>query len=135
MTDRFTERFDGRSLPQLLSDAMQQLSKLVQNEIELAKAELAEKASQVANSVALFAVGSLFVIPALTLALFALAAALVEAGWSQPIAYLLSAVLAAVIAAILFAIGVARLGAGQLAPQETLTQLDQDKQLAKRAMR
>jgi len=135
MSDRFTERVDGRSLSQLLGDAMQQLSKLMQNEIDLAKAELGEKASQVASSAAMFAAGGLFVIPALTLALFALAAALVQAGWSQPVSYLFAAVLAAVVAAILFAIGVNRLSAGQLAPQETLTQLDKDKQLAKRAVR
>jgi hypothetical protein len=130
-----TERYDSRSLSQLLGDALQQLAKLMQNEIDLAKAELATKAGQVTSSLALFAAGGLFVIPALTLALFALAAALIEAGWSQPIAYLFSAVLAAVVAALLVGIGIGRLNAKQLAPEETLTQLGKDKALAKRAVR
>jgi hypothetical protein len=135
MTERFTETSDGRSLSQLLGDAVQQLSKLMQNEIDLAKAELAAKISRIASSLALFAAGGLFVIPALTLALFSLAAALSQAGWSQPVAYLLSAVVAALVAAVLFAIGISHLSAGQLAPEETLTQLGKDKQLAKRAVR
>ena len=130
-----TEKVDARSLPQLLGDAFQQTSKLLQNEIDLAKAELAEKAGKVASSAALFVAGGLFVIPALTLALFALAAALVEGGWSQPVAYLLAAVLAAIVAAILFAVGINRLDARRVAPDETLAQLEKDKQLAKRIVR
>ena len=130
-----TEQIEMRSLAQLVGDAFQQTGKLLQNEIDLAKAELAEKASQVASSVAFFAAGGLFVIPALTLALFALAAVLVERGWSQSVAYLLAAVLAAIIAAVLFAVGVSRLDARHLAPDETLTQLQKDQQLARKAVR
>ena len=104
------------------------------NEIDLAKAELSAKASQVGSSITFFAAGGLFVIPALTLALFALSAALIERGWSQSVAYLLAAVLAVIVAAVLFTIGVNRLDAGRLAPRETLEQLDKDKQLAKRSV-
>lgn len=130
-----TENLDTRSLAQLVGDAFQQTGKLLQNEIDLAKAELAEKASQIASSVAFLAAGGLLIIPALTLALLALAAALVERGWSQPVAYLLAAVLAAIIAAVLFAVGVNRLDARRLVPDETLTQLQKDKQLARRSVR
>jgi hypothetical protein len=130
-----TDKFDMRSLSQLLSDALEQTAKLFQTEIDLAKAELAEKAGQVATSGAFFAAGGLFVMPSLTLALFALAAALIDAGWSQPLAYLLAAVLSVIVAAILFVIGMNRLDARRLVPQETLTQLGRDEQLAKRIVR
>ena len=130
-----TEKMDMRSLAQLVGDAFQQTGKLLQNEVDLAKAELAEKASQLASSVAFFAAGGLFVIPALTLALFALAAVLIERGWSQSVAYLLAAVLAAIVAAVLFAVGVNRLDARRLVPDETLMQLQKDKQLAGRIVR
>jgi membrane protein implicated in regulation of membrane protease activity len=129
------DNIDRRSLAQLVGDAFQQTSKLLQNEIDLAKAEIAEKASQITSSVAFFAAGGLFIVPALTLGLFALAATLVEHGWSQAAAYLLAAVLATIIAAMLFAVGIHRLDARRLVPDETLTQLQKDKQLAKRIVR
>jgi membrane protein implicated in regulation of membrane protease activity len=130
-----TERVEVRSLSQLIGDAFQQTGKLLQNEIDLAKAELGEKAGKVASSFAFLAAGGLFVVPALTLALFALAAALVQNGWSQPVAYLLAAVLAALIAGALFAVGMNRLDARHLVPDQTLTQLQKDKQLAGRIVR
>jgi hypothetical protein len=129
------DKLDMRSLSQLLGDALQQTAKLFQTEIDLAKAELAEKAGQVATSGSFFAASGLFAMPALTLALLALAAALIEAGWLQPLAYLFAAVLGAIVAAILFMIGMNRLNARRLIPQETLTQLGKDKQLAKRITR
>ena len=57
--------------------------------------------------------GAILVIPALVMALFALSAALIAAGWSQPISYLASAVLAAVIAGVLFAVGLQPAGCAQ----------------------
>jgi uncharacterized membrane protein YqjE len=129
------DRTDMRTMSQLLGDAFQQVSKLFQNELDLAKVELATKAKQLISSVALFAAGAVFVVPALIMALFALAAALIERGWSQPVSYLASAVLAAVIAAVLFALGTSRLDAHRLVPNETISQLAKDKQAAKRMAR
>jgi membrane protein implicated in regulation of membrane protease activity len=79
--------------------------------------------------------GAILVIPAIVMALFALSAALIAAGWSQPMAYLTSAVVAAVIAGVLLAIGINRLDPRNLAPHETMRQLEKDKDTVKGMVR
>ena len=79
--------------------------------------------------------GAVLVIPALVMALFALSVALIAAGWSQPISYFTSAIVAAVIAGVLFAIGINRLDARNLAPHETMRQLEKDKDTVKEMVR
>ncbi len=122
---------DFRTISHLLGDALSQFSKLFQNEIDLAKAELGEKVQQIGGAVSLFAAGAILVIPAIVMALLALSAALISAGWSQAVSYLISAMLAAMLAAILFAVGMNRLDARNLAPRETLRQLEKDKDAVK----
>jgi len=61
------------------------------------------------------------------MALFALSSALIAAGWSQPLSYLISAIVAAIASGALFAIGINRLNARNLAPRETIRQLEKDK--------
>ena len=68
------------------------------------------------------------------MALFALSAALMAAGWSQPLSYLTSAIAAAVIAGVLFAIGINRLDSSNLVPRETMRQLKKDKDAMKGIM-
>src|ERR1700710_2238862 len=77
----------SRSIPELFSDAVGQLAKLVGNEFELARAELSDKASQVGRAAAMIGAGAVILIPALVLLLFAVAAALIRAGLSGPGAY------------------------------------------------
>jgi membrane protein implicated in regulation of membrane protease activity len=81
------------------------------------------------------AAAGVLLIPALVMALFALSAALIAAGWSQPISYLASAVVAAVLASVLFAVGINRLDARNLAPRETMRQLGKDKDTVKEMVR
>jgi uncharacterized membrane protein YqjE len=126
---------DLRAISHLLGDALSQFAKLFQNEVDLAKAELGEKVQQIGGAVGLIAAGAVLVIPAIVMALFALSAALIAGGWSQPVAYLISAIVAAVVAAILFAVGMSRLDARQLAPRETLRQLEKDKDTVKGMVR
>jgi membrane protein implicated in regulation of membrane protease activity len=126
---------DVRTISTLLGDALSQFAKLFQNEVDLAKAELGEKVQQVGWAVGFFAAGAVLVIPALVMALFALSAALITGGWSQPISYLISAIVAAVLAGVLFAVGVNRLDARNLAPRETMRQLEQDKDTVKEMVR
>src|SRR5258706_3037703 len=54
---------NNRSIPELFSDAVGQLAKLVGNEFELARAELSEKASQVGRAAALIGAGSVILTP------------------------------------------------------------------------
>jgi hypothetical protein len=126
---------DFRTSSTLLGNALSQFAKLFQNEVDLAKAELGEKVQQVGGAVVLFAAGAILVVPALVMALFALSAALMAAGWSQPISYLVSAVVAAVLAGIFFAVGKNRLDARNLAPRETIRQLEKDKDTVKEMAR
>jgi uncharacterized membrane protein YqjE len=126
---------DLRAISGLLGDALSQFAKLFQNEVDLAKAELGEKVQQLGGAISFFAAGAVLVIPAVVMALFALSAALIVAGWSQPISYLTSAVLAAVLAGVLFAVGRNRLDTRNLAPRETMRQLAKDRNTVKEMVR
>jgi hypothetical protein len=122
---------DLRDLSGLLGDVLSQFAKLFQNEVDLAKAELGEKVQQIGGAVSFIAAGAILVMPALVMALFALSAALIAAGWSPPVSYLTSAIIAAALAAVLLAMGINRLDARNLAPRETMRQLEKDKDTVK----
>jgi hypothetical protein len=130
-----TTKTDIRAISHLFGDALSQFSKLFQNEVDLAKAELGEKVQQIGGAVGFIAAGAVLVIPAIVMALFALSAALIAGGWSQPVSYLISAIVAALLAGILFAVGMNRLDARHLAPRETLRQLEKDKDTVKGMVR
>lgn len=130
-----TSQGEFRAISTLFGDAMSQFAKLFQNEIDLAKAELGEKLQKIGGALALIVGGAVLVIPAIVMALLALSAALISAGWSQPVSYLTSAVIAAAIAAALVAIGINRLDARNLAPRETIGQLEKDKDTVKGMVR
>jgi hypothetical protein len=126
---------NNRSIPDLLGDAVNQLAKLIGNEFELARAELADKAAQVARASALIGAGAILMIPALVLLLFAIAAALMHAGISDPVAYLLTAVGAMAISGVLIWVGISRMSGDALKPKVTLEQLERDKMAAKEMVR
>jgi putative superfamily III holin-X len=126
---------DFQAISHLLGDSLSQFAKLFQNEVDLAKAELGEKAQQIGSAVGLLAAGAVLIIPAIVMALFALSAALIAGGWSQPVSYLISAIVAAALAGILFAVGMSRLDARHLTPRETLRQLEKDKDTVKGMVR
>src|ERR1044072_91476 len=130
-----TSQNDFRTISTLLGDALSQFAKLFQNEVDLAKAELGEKAQQVGGAIGFLAAGAILVIPALVMVLFALSAALMAAGWSQPLAYLTSAIVAAVIAGVLFAIGINRLVPRNPATKERMRQLEKDTDTVKGMVR
>jgi hypothetical protein len=69
------------------------------------------------------------------LILFAIAAALIRGGISDPVAYLLTGAGAAVVAAALGGIGVSRLSGDALKPAVTLDQMQRDKNAAKEMVR
>jgi Putative Actinobacterial Holin-X, holin superfamily III len=120
-----------RSIPELLSEVLGQLAKLIGNEFDLAKAELSSKATQVGRGVVMIGVGAVFMIPALIMLLMAAAAALMHAGYSDPVAYLLTGGAAILIAAVLVGVGISRLSGDALKPSMTLEQLQHDKVAAK----
>jgi hypothetical protein len=125
----------SRSIPNLLSDSMGQLGKLVGNEFALAKAELSEKASQAGRAAGMIGAGAVLMIPAVVLLLFAVSAALIRAGLSDPVAHLLTGGGAALISAILIWLGLRRLSGDALKPAATLGQVERDKMAVKEMMR
>jgi hypothetical protein len=133
--DLETSQNDLRAISSLLGNSLSQFSKLIQNEVDLAKAELGDKLQTIGGALGFIAGGAVLVVPALIMALFALSSALISAGWSQPMSYLASAIAAAVLAGVLFAIGINRLDARKLAPRETMNQLGKDKDAVKGSFR
>ena len=125
----------NRSIPELFSDAVAQLAKLIGNEFELARAELSEKASQGGRAAAMIGAGAVILVPALVLLLFAASAALIRSGLSEPVAYLLTGAGAALVSAFLTATGLSRLSGDALKPSITLDQVQRDKVAAKEMVR
>lgn len=125
----------NRSIPELFSDAVGQLAKLIGNEFDLARAELSDKANQAGRAAAIIGAGAVFLIPALVMLLFAAAAGLMHAGLSDPVAYLITGVGAAVVSAALIATGLSRLSGDALKPTVTLDQVQRDKVAAKEMVR
>jgi hypothetical protein len=125
----------SRSIPELFSDAVGQLAKLIGNEFELARAELSEKASLLGRAVALIGAGAVILMPALVLLLFAVSAALIRGGLSDPVAYLVTGAGAALVSAALIGVGLSRLSGDALKPSVTLDQVQRDKVAAREMAR
>jgi hypothetical protein len=120
-----------RSIPELLSDVLAQFAKLIGNEFDLAKAELSSKASQVGRAAAMIGLGAVIMIPAVVVLLFAAAAGLMHAGFSDPVAYLIVGGAAVLFAAMLIIVGINRMSGDALTPSVTINQLQRDKAAAK----
>jgi Putative Actinobacterial Holin-X, holin superfamily III len=125
----------NRSIPELFSEAMGQLAKLVGNEFELARAELSDKTSQMGRAVAMIGAGAIVLMPALVMLLFAVSAALISGGVSEPVSYLLTGGGAALVSIPLIATGLSRISGDALKPSMTLDQVQRDKAAAKEMVR
>lgn len=125
---------DNRSVPELFTDALNQFSKLVRNELQLARKELSFKAGEAMTAVGVLFCAGLFLIPALVELLAALAAWMEELGTGRPVAHLIAGAVGLVIVAILGGIGMNRLKANALVPERTLNQIQQDVAAAKEHM-
>ena len=67
---------DERSIAQLFGDSISELTKLVQNEVDLARAEFVQKLSLGTAAARLIAGGAIFLTPGIVLVLLAIAAEL-----------------------------------------------------------
>jgi uncharacterized membrane protein YqjE len=122
---------DVRSISRLFGDALDNLSKLIRTEVQLARAELTEKASKAAIGAGMLFGAMLLLIPALVLFLMALAVWLTSLGLSPVTAHLLSGCVALVVSAILAFVGLERLKPSSLAPRETIREVKRDIAAAK----
>jgi Putative Actinobacterial Holin-X, holin superfamily III len=130
-----TDIHEERSFPQLFGDSLSQLTKLVQNEIDLARAELFEKVSLTTSATKFAAAGVVLVIPAVVLLLLAMAAELAALGLGAPLAYLCSGGGAAIIAGGLVWVGLSRLSGGALRPSATFDEFKRNKAKAAELIR
>jgi uncharacterized membrane protein YqjE len=117
---------DSRSVSELFGDALGQLSKLMRNELQLARAEISMKLGQTSTAIGLLAGAAIFLIPTVVLLLMSLAAWLVETGMRPAMAQLLAGLAGLIVVAILGGLGLNRLKTNSLVPKRTLDQLQQD---------
>jgi hypothetical protein len=125
----------ARSIPDIISDVLTQLTRLLRKEGQLARAEVSEKIGGVATGLALLVWGAVLLIPALVILLEVAVARLTEAGIVAPWSSLLVGGVVLAIGLILFFAGMGRLTARRLMPTRTIEQLQQDATVAKNQMR
>ena len=128
--DRSYDARQDRPISGLFADLARETTNLARTEIELAKAELSEKAGQAAGGVAFIAVGG-FIAYAGLLVLLA-AAVLGLALYVQPwLAALIVGVAVLAIGGVLLMMGKNRLSANNLQPKRTMETLRDDKRWAR----
>ena len=127
---------DLNTIPGLVGDAFEQVGKLVQNETQLAKAEISEKLAQVGTGAAFLAGAAILAIPVLVIVMIALALWLAAAfQLSPPVAHLASAAIGAVICLVLVMFGSSYLKPENIKPKVTLRQVQRDVAAAKEMVR
>jgi hypothetical protein len=122
---------DIRSIPELFGDAVEQLGKLVQNEVQLARAELSEKLTQAGMGVAYLGAAAIFLIPVLVMLLITLALWFVQLGMSPVMAHLLASALGGLLCAVLAFTGMSYLKPDNLKPKVTMREVQRDVAAAK----
>jgi hypothetical protein len=119
------------SLPDLLGDAVEQLGKLVQNEVQLARAEISQVATRACKGAALITAAGLIIIPTAVVLMITLAIFLMELGFSPLTSHLLVGVLGLFGAGILAMAGMSYLKRENLQLKVTTEQLARDVATAK----
>ncbi|WP_207538122.1 phage holin family protein [Sabulicella rubraurantiaca] len=125
-----------RSVADLLGDLVDQTTTLVRKEVQLARAELSEKAGQVSTAVISLGAGMVLAIGALIALTQAAIAALVEyAGLSATVSALIVAAVLGLIGFLVVRGGLATLKSFNITPDRTATQLSRDAQVVKEQVR
>ncbi len=122
---------DLKTIPSLFGDAVEQLGKLVQNEVQLARAEISEKVTQAGMGVAYLGAAAILFIPVLVMLLITLALWFTQLGLSPIAAHLLVTVVGAAIAGVLGMIGFRHLKPETLKPTVTMREVERDVAAAK----
>jgi hypothetical protein len=125
---------DPRSVPQLLADLTREVTGLVRKEVQLVRAELSEKATQLQVGAGSAVAGAICLLVALNVLAGALVIALSEfmgAGWAA----LLVGVVLAAIGAVLVRKGASDLSPSHLAPERTAHQVTQDATMLREQVR
>ena len=118
--------YDQRPISELVSDAVNQFTKLIRNEMAIARAELTAKATEAALGAGLLVGGALLLIPAMVLLLMALAALLSELGLSNSVANLIAGVVGLLVSGALAYFGKSKLSPDHLRPKRTMREIERD---------
>jgi xanthine/uracil permease len=125
----------NRSVLDLFTQLVDNMSFLFRKEIELAKAEMSEKAGQVGAGAAKAAIGGVLMIPALVVLLWSAVAWLetvdVPVRWGT----LIVGIVVAVIGFVLLKTGMNAASTANLKPRRTTTQLQRDVAVVKEQVR
>ena len=126
---------DLNDIPRLFGDAVEQLGKLVQNEAQLARAEISQKVTQAGIGAAYVVGAGILAIPVLVVLLIALALGLAQLGLSPVAAHLIAAGIGALVSGILAMVGMSYLKPENLKPKVTIQQVGRDVETAKEMAR
>ena len=122
---------DERTLGEMFAELSRETRTLVQQELQLAKAELTEKASKMGKGAAFIAGGGLIAYAGLLAIVAAFVLILMAIGLPTWAAAFLGGVLVAGIGYLLIRSGLAALKAQELAPRKTIDTLKEDAQWLK----
>jgi xanthine/uracil permease len=122
---------DERSLGDLFSDLSRETTTLVRQEVQLAKAELSQSATEAARGIGMLVAGGAVAYAGLFFLLLAIVFGLIEAGWDAWLSALVVGVVVVAIGAILVLRARESLKPANLAPRRTVETLKEDQEWAK----
>ena len=122
---------DERSLGDLFSDLSRETTTLVRQEVQLAKAELTQSATEAARGIGMLVAGGVVAYAGLFFVLLAIVFGLIEAGWDAWLSALVVGVVVVAIGAILVLRARESLKPANLAPRRTVETLKEDQEWAK----
>lgn len=122
---------DERSLGDLFSELSRETTTLVRQEIQLAKAELTQSATEAARGIGMLLAGGAVAYAGLLFLLLAIVFGLIEAGWDAWLAALIVGLVVVATGAILVLRARESLKPANLAPQKTVETLKEDAAWAK----
>jgi xanthine/uracil permease len=122
---------DERSLGDLFSDLSRETTTLVRQEVQLAKAELTQSATEAARGIGMLVAGGAVAYAGLLFLLLAIVFGLIEAGWDPWLSALVVGLVVVAIGAVLVLRARESLKPANLAPQKTVETLKEDAEWAK----
>jgi xanthine/uracil permease len=122
---------DERSLGDLFSDLSRETTTLVRKEVQLAKAELTQSATEAARGIGMLVAGGAVAYAGLLFLLLAIVYGLIDAGWDPWLSALVVGLVVVAIGAILVLRARESLKPANLAPRRTVETLKEDQEWAK----
>lgn len=117
---------DERSLGDLFSDLSRETTTLVRQEVQLAKAELTQSATEAARGIGMLVAGGAVAYAGLLFVLLAVVFGLIEAGWEPWLSALVVGLVVMAISAVLVMRARESLKPANLAPRRTVESLKED---------